>query len=1702
MTTYPEAFDTDLELPRATDDVSELSVDYINSLRDAVIAIQKVIGLAPQGLKSSLTERVNISIDSNGRIKKAALDGIGLVTLPITNIHVGPTAGILESKLALDYGTAYLKNLMDSMRIDMQGMLSGLAINTDAANSHYLGIGNFHDGYHIKINSVGNFGVAGLEATTIGGAVNEIGSYLLSGDGTIEPHIDLDLPSTVKHVASTISVDSSNFTTIDRTATNVQAALDGIDSSSAVFGASHLDTFHASGILKEISSGTYYNPNRLLVGPIKGAYFSEGTSIVAIPGITSFSSLNIRTGDILRIHEHASDAVDIVDAGTYQIRAVGPLEDADTLGDLPTLEEDEVAIFHTFIESRATDDEVWVSIYKPASETSESAPLACTVRNNETIVDTISILQPNAARVVSIGLNGAILNSDGYEIHIKAGIGNGVIREVRVPNLNRERLGTNQADPVNSKTIAERINAYLSDPDLGHHFPVTAYRIGNELAIAHNWVGQDYTLTIEDGYTGDFALGFDAYGANVLGQELVGSEGHDFIINGLSCDTVRTLFDGYATITEDSDTLILWSDGQMINPLRYGIKAGSVMHVSGHHTHEANGSYTLLAANEATVSVFTAEKIPCSLSPSTTFNVKFTDADVPLTPLFSTEYDRGLVQIHIDSSGKTMLHQRMTYGTNLGAGIEVINISNGFAEGATTIVVGFDGDMIVFNLMDDTLYGETIEVHETFRGTFKLYHPNGLDYLVFKVSSSVISSGIETVYVNAPIPEDEAILLCTAHFDSGLSVDNLIDNRLFGNVSVNQVRDDFIEIYSQQPVKDLRSDGVVRGFDILNAMFWDSISNMQAVPLRGGIAYVNGVRVAVETQKVTIQSYDPDGDLVAQTRKLIAINEFGSIQVINDELGEVLTDGYNASAAFGRMLPLYYVDIVAGGIEKVIDVRRFINNLDDKIEIVVDETNNVVGNFRTLEGALLFADKYPGREKLTIRIINTAYIDSPITIPDGVSIIGGAPYGGESKHQIVNYAVESEHYFITFSGNNRLENIEIISPLVNLSGSLAYINGPNVNVEYCLFRFGEEITTNSEDFAIELGQNATYNIRIVNNKIDNVYSGIISNYGTEDLLIKNNIITNVSGTGGNAYGIRVGSGARSVKNIVIEDNSIRIPSIASGTDLRGISIDIAYDMDIVRLARNNIIHEAQNTMTNGIRVDIIDGYTGVIDNLFISDNVIDGIKLDDNYVYGIYVANTNQTVIDGNKLKNVGVDDDNRTDTAIIKVASTFGFAEVTNNVLKDCNILRGIEVETQDQNCRVAISGNTVENIGKNAHYIRGSSAGSLISNNILVGPGKIGIRWNGSGSTITGNHLSRPNTLAIGDIEDDYAFEEYAIYAPTSDVDITNNTITGMIFDYGSIGISNGGASRNRLKILDNTISGSLMRYIIELYGSDHIVNNNKLSNDAIKLNDATQGILLQSVTNSLFMGNSIRGAITAGFYSTYTPAMNLTIVNNAVIAETLINGSILLNGTTEDCVIMGNRFPDGSVMDNVIGSTPAIGDYNTNLIGVNYGLQDVRGIHACHGVTAYDSAGAADYSEYPHWLFKDTNDYWEVNSENTNEARHLYFPITDLPNGAKLDSVQIQGKMPTSGGGTLQAQLFKRSVKTAGLTVTAISTLKDMSSATGEFGNGLDIGLVEVSTSGGEVINYAESNYYLEIIHMGLTPTDPENIRVYGVTINFTY
>lgn len=1695
MSLYPTDLDSDVEIPRADDNITEISGDVINSLRDAVFAIQQAIGVNPQGNKSTLTSRVNVSIDSNGIIKRDALDGVGLVSLPITNTHVGTTAGIQESKLDLDHNTQVLRNLIDSLRTDLNGSSSGLSSVTSGFNSHILGIANFHDGYHIKINAGTSIGVAGLEATTVGDALNELGAILVSGNPTTTAHIDTGIPTSFKHIAGKISVDTTNFTTIDRTSTNVQDAIDALDIEASSANSTHVDDLHSNGILKEVNSGVFYNSRLRLLGSISGVSYTEGTSVIKISSVTSFASLGVRTGDIIEIETQSG----IVDVGTYQIREVGPLQDSDTLGDLPVLAVNELALFHVFLESRASGDGITVSVYRPSTSSSEFAPLACAVRNNETIVDTISVLNPDAARIVSVGFNGEILNADGYSIALRVGMGSQIYRELTIPNLNRERLGLNQANPVSSSSVAERINTHVSDPDLNNNFPITAYRVGNELAIAHNLVGLNYTVEISDGYTGNFALGFDAYGANVVGEEITGSESNNYSVNGTTLSTLQTTFDGYASITSDSSTFALWSSaGQMINPLRYGIGPGSVMHVTAHTTLDTNGSYTLLTANTTSVSLFSVEVINAPSNP-TTFNVTFTSSNVSLDVLENTASSMGLVQLFVDSSGQTFMHQRLTYGASLGSSIEIINVSSGFPLGGISILVGFDDDFVDFNIIDDAVSGDTSRIHESFEGSFKLYHTNGIDYLTVRIKSGTIAGGIDEATIYRVVDPDESLDLCTAHFDGSLTITNIVDNRLFGNLGADQVRDDFIEIYSQRPISDLRSNGVVRGFDLMDLINIDSITNMQAIPLRGGVAYINGVRVAVETQKSVIRSYDEEGSIIISGRRIVGINDFGSIQVLSDELGEILTDGYNASADFGKILPLYYVTITNGLIDDIVDIRRFINNVDEKLDMVVDESNNVVGNFRSLEGALLYAEKYPGNESLTVRIISSVFPQNPLIIPDGVSIIGGSTYGGSSKYQIINTASNNQD-FLTFMGNNRLENVEVLSTTTGLQGALVSISGSNVSVEKCRIHFGGTISSNSEDLGVKITANE--NVRIINNQISNVYTGVSSENGCNNLVLSDNNISGVSGVGV-SYGIKIGTTSNSVDNIDILNNKISLSNTPS-TDIRGISVDVGNTIESLKIEGNNVIgqlnNSSENNISNGIRVTNVAATGNKVTRLTLLDNYINNIKLSDSSVFGIFVEDSQYALIANNTVNNVAVFDVNYSNTAFVWVAADVDVVDVNHNTLGSGAALRGIYVDSTST--LTSIVGNTLDNVGStDAMYIYGLSHRANVSDNKLIGPGDTGIWWKGERSKISSNHLSTPDTA---DPLTQYAFVT-GIKAQASYVDVVDNTVTDMVKE-ASVGIANASSANHGLKVVGNTVEGTTMAQSVNLSGNFHVVSGNRFKNDAESTTGDSMYVEIAATGDGIsVIGNTFEGVGTACIYSA-GKVTNSSVANNLIITTALTSAPIrLADSEVANCLVVGNRLPAKSTYsaENMVGATPTLGVFNENTIGINRGFLDTRSLHASVAVTSYDS-DAAGFLEFPHWAFVDAGSYWEVNSVSSVDDRYLWFPFHCLPNGATLISAEIQGKNVVQAGDTFEGQIFKRSVKASGLTVTAVSDAKDLAPASGEFGNDSDSGLIDEvnSIAIAEVINYEESNYYIRIKHTKDSPTTPSDIRIYGITLSFRY
>ena len=122
---YPNKIDSSLELPIVRDNVTQISADLFNSLRSAIIQIQKTLGILPNGDESiDVSTRLSSSLDELGNIKKSAISALNLLQGPIKNEDVADGAEIQESKINLDYSTKNLYGQVASVRKDLENIIN------------------------------------------------------------------------------------------------------------------------------------------------------------------------------------------------------------------------------------------------------------------------------------------------------------------------------------------------------------------------------------------------------------------------------------------------------------------------------------------------------------------------------------------------------------------------------------------------------------------------------------------------------------------------------------------------------------------------------------------------------------------------------------------------------------------------------------------------------------------------------------------------------------------------------------------------------------------------------------------------------------------------------------------------------------------------------------------------------------------------------------------------------------------------------------------------------------------------------------------------------------------------------------------------------------------------------------------------------------------------------------------------------------------------------------------------------------------------------------------------------------------------------------------------------------------------------------------------------------------------------------------
>lgn len=932
---YPSQLDNDQTLPRVDANISEISPDAINSLRSAVFNIEEALGVDPQGTATDLATRITVSLNLDGSLKASALAAVGLVTLPIINSMISDSAGIEESKLDLNYATVQLKTWIDENRVRINSTTNHLAYHT--AHPSTWGRHNMHD-----IDGYGAFA---------GSSLDEV---LDTVDDKIDNHIS---DTTDAHAASAISFDSSN---VPFSANNVQDAIDSTEERTQSATLGHQELQHSNGVLRaqEVSyNGTDHSFTLVESSTINA--LTVGDSSV------TFSSAPTGFDEVSR-----GDRIDITVNGNTYVRYVDTTSSTDTINFLGVIPES--ATSGTAI------------IYQSSVESLAPAAVNFGIRQLNVSESGGSVIQlVHHSAPYALGSNMDVRGlQDSSTRNIKIGWGSGNTSDLNIYTL----MGIFNVNP--STWTAENLAIVLNETFRGtNNFPLVAFTYKGELGLAVDEPDGYVELMAPSSNSAWSILGFTE-------GEIAYQLDRKLFIDGYDYTTIRKMVTATATVEAGNPNLL---DNISENVKASGVKAPGIVRVKNAVSTD-NGTYLFTQVNSET-SITVSEHTFTPTATGTTVDVEiysdsFAVSSAPTNKTFYELFLDGYTD-GAELRGVERLEYYKTSGSSQDTSsyFDITDVSRTFPEserriiytitsGTITMALGTRGAGLTLDRSgpEVTLPAAT----STIVGyKFKLIDYNGTDYVNIEVvtSYSILTTGNALDIDVLPRPNEKRYLQISKTLHNKIMFKHLDDRRLFGNVGRADVRDDFTRDYTSYPRSLVRGNGIIRGFDITNGT--------TSITIDGGEVLVNGFIYNI-TQKV----YDVPEDNVTTTYNVF-IDTNGILRFLQDDQ---YIEGIISSPSVSEIIASDDKTIVAqievnssNNITSVTDLRRYVGNLDNKIELIVDDDMSH-GTFATLESAVnyIILQGSSSSSSVIIRIRGEVYHDvsNTLSVPMGITIEG------------------------------------------------------------------------------------------------------------------------------------------------------------------------------------------------------------------------------------------------------------------------------------------------------------------------------------------------------------------------------------------------------------------------------------------------------------------------------------------------------------------------------------------------------------------------------------------------------------------------------------------------------------------------------------------------------------------------------------------
>jgi hypothetical protein len=529
--------------------------------------------------------------------------------------------------------------------------------------------------------------------------------------------------------------------------------------------------------------------------------------------------------------------------------------------------------------------------------------------NTGSATNILQVMRPNVARVTGVVPDLRALNIGSIQnLRIEAG------------GIDRDAIDINLSSAIPTQNI-EDIIFVINSQCVAAHYPVSAYNVDGRLTIAHNMPGFEFTIQIKNdiSLSAHVALGFSDAISTIY--EWSGNN-YSASIEGSRITDMKSFIKIFYTHSGGSTILPTLGDLSLLG-MNTDTSGRILCNITNHSADPTlNGTYyiTSFPDNESFIlsETITAGNFDLEVPADA---VNFNNAtNGQIFDIFAEDADDGYCTI--------TKSKRVEYGKL--SGVNLASISESFTTDAVEWKIT-DANEIQFVGNDND--GIEVDIPTGFIGQLKVYAPDNVGVAIFEVTGNP-SSGSRSVTVSEFSGSNGKLYLSSIHYSGNFGLEILkfvTDRRNFGGAPENFTNNTFVKEKLEEMTDDLRSNGVVRGLDLIS-------NTSSELFIRGGRAYVEGRKVDVDTQTITVQDFSSATQLLLLDRNgaFFIKSEFDSGFTFEDLIAG---DSYGDNRGYATILE-FETDGLAIVDGYIIDRRLLIGNIDKRLDDQVNAINN------------------------------------------------------------------------------------------------------------------------------------------------------------------------------------------------------------------------------------------------------------------------------------------------------------------------------------------------------------------------------------------------------------------------------------------------------------------------------------------------------------------------------------------------------------------------------------------------------------------------------------------------------------------------------------------------------------------------------------------------------------------------------------------